>query len=404
VLRFLDFLGLIRLSRDGLLDEPIRAELQKLLHPEVKIQLSGISGGVMLGGGVCAALLLPRLPSSGWRLDEINIKSLSLLNADGSFFEFLGDIQRKYSLWMKTCFLPERGYRENQRMQIREASLTSKRQGLRLEFTINKYSHQRFCAENMQRVLRPSLFKDMNEEWVLTEEERLKFLTGAVTECGSASSLMFHFPQVCALHLVVELEDGSFLLTQGTTKKKYNPGRWSLSLEEQLCFDDFMQKSSGSLVNMPQEAILSAAIKRALKEELGVFRPEHVNHIERSIRCLGLLLEGDLPNTCLVFHVPLPLNQLELKAILRYSPRIDYEFIDVQFLSLGEMIDMVRGKMTTERRNELFPAISADIGGFHPSVPVKCLLLIAAKRGPSFLQCCVKDGLSGNEWGSLCKY
>jgi len=165
------------------------------------------------------------------------------------------------------------------------------------------------------------------------------------------TSLDIEFPHSLCLHLIVVTKDKKILLTKRSSKVRYHPSTWSVSLEEQFDEKDLQNTVSRGIMNL---------FSRALSEELGLSN-EHYSF--SNCKVLSVFLEGDIMNVSLCGVVHLEIDSIELDQMLKVRVPPDYEFDKWAFLTWDEL------------KKELNPDI-LDTYEYHPSSKYRMLMAL----------------------------
>jgi isopentenyldiphosphate isomerase len=147
---------------------------------------------------------------------------------------------------------------------------------------------------------------------------------------NQARRVGIEFPHAFCLHMVIVTADSRLLLAKRSDKLRYNPGVWSLSVEEQMSEEDLRE---------PPDRVMRAWAHRLLWEELGLSR-EDIN--ETDVRVLSVFLEADVLNCSMAAVAYLPLSSKDLEALLRAGGRPDPEVDEFLFISEDQLLDELR--------------------------------------------------------------
>jgi len=163
------------------------------------------------------------------------------------------------------------------------------------------------------------------------------------------------FPNAFCLHLIIVTADGFLLLTRRSIRLAYNPGVWSMSIEEQMAESEF-----GS----PATMVMRNWVARLMQEELGL-SAEEVDEVD--VRILSVFVETDILNCAIAGVAYIPLTRDELDAVLRVGFRQDQEFDQWEFIREESLV------------NELvYPSRP-----YHTTAPYRMLLLLASRSSLS---------------------
>ncbi|MDH6357384.1 hypothetical protein [Parabacteroides sp. PF5-9] len=138
------------------------------------------------------------------------------------------------------------------------------------------------------------------------------------------------FPHSLCLHTLIETKDHKILLTQRGENLYYHPGKWSISIEEQLDGKDFQSSASKR-----EGGRMRLWYERMLEEELALTNEDEIQYDWRNAKILSLFLEADIANFSLCCVGRLNINSDELSAILCSRQRKS-EFSRFEFLTLEE--------------------------------------------------------------------
>jgi hypothetical protein len=145
-----------------------------------------------------------------------------------------------------------------------------------------------------------------------------------------ALSEQIEFPNAFCLHLIIVTADGRLLLTKRSDRLRYNPGVWSLSVEEQMSEQD--------ITHQPRR-IMREWAGRLLDEELGL-PPDDV--AETDIRILSVFIEADILNCSLAAVAYLPLRSSDLETVLYAGMMKDGEIVDFVLVPEADLIQELK--------------------------------------------------------------
>lgn len=162
-------------------------------------------------------------------------------------------------------------------------------------------------------------------------------------------------PHSLCLHLLIITSDQKILLTERSDKVSYYPSTWSASVEEQFHEDDFK--------NVDNVSPLKSCLERLFIEEIGASNSEYDI---KNLRILSVFLESDILNISLAGVLKLNIDAEELRSSIYNTPRKDYEYKNIAFLSFSDVLKEI--KYPTRK--------------MHPSGGYRLLLALYHKYGP----------------------
>lgn len=180
------------------------------------------------------------------------------------------------------------------------------------------------------------------------------------------------FPNNLCLHAVVTTSDGKLLLTRRSAKVEYFPGRWSLSIEEQLAARD-LEPDDG--------AVMRRWVTRALTEELGLRDRTLQDSYHDDAVILGVMLEASILNCGLIGLVSLDCDSSALAQILKTHPRTDYEFDEFAFISWHDLAQELVNPTREYHPTSRIRMLTAGIAHFGPLAFIERLVDARAKSG-----------------------
>lgn len=254
-------------------------------------------GGTFAWGTSLSLAAHPDL-QKGWKLGDVQIhrKRTRLMSRDR---------MAAYESYMKEPQNESRFIDDQQKYALlHNPEVSSDAPTLLLELGYTTYSQVTYCRERIAG--NPGTRKECIDQIVRNKRIRL--------------------PSALCLHAVIITADDKYLFAQRSHKVSYWPRAWSLSIEEQLSEQDFVEGNQGALAR---------CVRRMLREELAL---NHDQYTESNVRLLSVLLEGEILNFALCCIVPVDLSAAELEKIIRARPRSDYEFSDFLFLSRSELL------------------------------------------------------------------
>ncbi|MCX6219898.1 MAG: hypothetical protein NTZ69_02780 [Bacteroidia bacterium] len=175
------------------------------------------------------------------------------------------------------------------------------------------------------------------------------------------NDLSISFPHSICLHLIIVTRDRKVLTTLRSPEVGYYPNKWSVSVEEQLNKNDF--------VDGP-ENVIKRWLKRLLEEEIGI---DESDYNISNFRLLSLFLESEIMNCSLCGLVKLEISSEELKKILQAKPKKDKEFTKCIFLSYSEL----KKEFLQFKNDFLIPS-----NDYHPSSIYRIFMTLLHKYGP----------------------
>lgn len=298
VLFILIFLGLRwlgPLSRDAI-----------ALHRYLEVQGRFIQSGYAhlfegsVAWGTCCTLQLAPYLREGWTVDQVNISKQT------SRFVFPKGNKSAYDAYLESESKKLRPDGPKFALRGRPFSLTDSPE-LDLSVAPCRFSEVQFFRD---RVASSIAQRDQHVMRALSEQ--------------------IEFPNALCLHLIIVTADGLLLLAKRSDRLSYNPGVWSLSVEEQMSEQD--------LTHRPKQ-MMRAWAARLLTEELGL-PPDDV--AETDVRVLSVFIEADILNCALAAVAYLPLRSSDLETVLHAGMRPDGEIGEFILVSEADLIQELR--------------------------------------------------------------
>lgn len=246
------------------------------------------------------------------------------------------------------------------------SALSNRRKAFAAEFEIDG----RYDATQIRLLNSPAPFTDAPQlrletgsvrfsdvQFFRDEMLRPETIPARVNDAVDSSSI--DFPAGMTAQIVVMTSDAKVLLTQRSMKVFWFPGRWSVSLEENMTLEDI--QTGGNSVHA-----LRALLTRALREELGLTEGQDFDVDDGRILSVFLETAGQVLATHLCMTVRLNLSRDELDARIQLSDRPDHEFRRWTFASLDQCV----------------PYLAAEQSDwFHPTSRYRLLMLLLHRWG-----------------------
>ncbi len=281
--------------------------------------------------GPCCTLQMAPFLREGWTLDQIRIEKHS------ARFHFPENKKAAYAAYRKRESRRLRPDRPKYALRNRPFALTDA-PDLDLSVSTCVFSQVQFCRDCIAPIT----------------SDRDHFVM-------QARKTAVEFPHAFCLHMIIVTADSRLLLAKRSDKLVYNPGVWSLSVEEQMSEEDLQE---------PPSQVMKAWVHRLLWEEIGL---SHEDIKDTDVRVLSVFVEADVLNCSMAAVAYLPMSSKDLEALLRTGGRPDPEIEEFLFISedqlLNELRDPTRPYHTTAQYRMLlflasrssFPAVVRSI-------------------------------------------